>query len=454
MLVIKNAAVYTPDQFIAQGAVLADAGRIQAVGPAAAVPCPDAAQVIDAAGLVLAPGFIDLQINGAFGDDFTSAPTSIWRAAERLPRYGVTSFLPTIISSPLSQIAAGQQVVIAGQPAGFRGARPLGLHVEGPFLNPRKKGAHHPNHLRQPDLNAVADWSPAAGVRLVTLAPELPGALDVIAALSARGVLVSLGHSMATYDQAAAGFDAGARGGTHLFNAMPALGHRDPGLVGALLTDERLTVGFIADGIHTHPAVIKLVWQALGSGRLALVTDAMAALGMPPGRYRLGDDEVMVDAVSCRLADGALAGSILSPDQALRNLIAAAGCTLAEALPMVTTTPARAIGLGHARGRIAEGCIADMVLLTPDLHVRTTIVEGDVVYGAAEQHRPTVNGSGYKMKGPGGRLATPPRERIGQLAAPKGLHLVAGRPLASGGVRSRTASGLRRRGRDNSISPA
>ena len=402
MLVIKNAAVYTPDQFIAQGAVLADAGHIQAVGPAAAVPCPDAAQVIDAAGLLLAPGFIDLQINGAFGDDFTSAPTSIWRAAERLPRYGVTSFLPTIISSPLSQIAAGQEVVIAGQPAGFRGARPLGLHVEGPFLNPRKKGAHHPNHLRQPDLNAVADWSPAAGVRLVTLAPELPGALDVIAALSARGVLVSLGHSMATYDQAAAGFDAGARGGTHLFNAMPALGHRDPGLVGALLTDERLTVGFIADGIHTHPAVIKLVWQALGSGRLALVTDAMAALGMPPGRYRLGDDEVMVDAVSCRLADGALAGSILSPDQALRNLIAAAGCTLAEALPMVTTTPARAIGLGHARGRIAEGCIADMVLLTPDLHVRTTIVEGDVVYGAAEQHRPTVNGSGYEMEGPGG----------------------------------------------------
>ena len=444
MLVIKNAAVYTPDQFIAQGAVLADAGHIQAVGPAAAVPCPDAAQVIDAAGLLLAPGFIDLQINGAFGDDFTSAPTSIWRAAERLPRYGVTSFLPTIISSPLSQIAAGQQVVIAGQPAGFRGARPLGLHVEGPFLNPRKKGAHHPNHLRQPDLNAVADWSPAAGVRLVTLAPELPGALDVIAALSARGVLVSLGHSMATYDQAAAGFDAGARGGTHLFNAMPALGHRDPGLVGALLTDERLTVGFIADGIHTHPAVIKLVWQALGSGRLALVTDAMAALGMPPGRYRLGDDEVMVDAVSCRLADGALAGSILSPDQALRNLIAAAGCTLAEALPMVTTTPARAIGLGHARGRIAEGCIADMVLLTPDLHVRTTIVEGDVVYGAAEQHRP-VNGSGYEMEGPGGP-GNADRKRIGRPAAPKGLasrsrtasglrrHLVAGRPLASGGT--------------------
>ena len=383
MLVIKNAAIYTPDHLIEPGAVLADAGRIQAVGPAADVPCPDAAQVIDAAGLLLAPGFIDLQINGAFGDDFTSDPATIWRTAERLPRFGVTSFLPTIISSPLTQIAAGQQMMIAGVPAGFHGARPLGLHVEGPFLNPLKKGAHHPNHLRQPDLNAVADWSPAAGVRLATLAPELPGALDVIAALSARGVLVSLGHSMATYDQAAAGFEAGARGGTHLFNAMPAWGHRDPGLAGALLTDERLTVGFIADGIHTHPAVIKLVWRALGSGRLALVTDAMAALGMPPGRYRLGDAEVMVDAVSCRLTDGALAGSILPLDQALRNLVAIAGCTLVEALPTVTTTPARAIGLGHARGRIAAGCLADMVLLTPDLHVRATIVEGDVVYVAA-----------------------------------------------------------------------
>ncbi|WP_423224650.1 N-acetylglucosamine-6-phosphate deacetylase [Candidatus Amarolinea aalborgensis] len=384
MLVIKNAAIYTPDHVIAQGAVLADAGRIQAVGPAADVPCPDAAQVIDAAGLLLVPGFMDMQINGAFGDDFTSDPATIWRAAERLPRFGVTSFLPTIISSPLTQITAGQQIVIAGRPAGFRGARPLGLHVEGPFLNPHKKGAHNPNHLRQPDLRAVADWSPTAGVRLATLAPELPGAREVIAALSGRGVLVSAGHSMATYAQAAAGFDAGARGGTHLFNAMPALGHRDPGLAGALLADDRLTVGFIADGIHTHPAVIKLVWRALGSGRLALVTDATAALGMPPGRYRLGDAEVMVDAASCRLADGALAGSILSLDQALRNLVAVGGCTLVEALPTVTTTPARAIGLSHVRGRIAAGCLADMVLLTPDLHVHATIVEGDVVYGAAE----------------------------------------------------------------------
>ena len=332
--------------------------------------------------MILAPGFIDLQINGAFGDDFTADPATIWRVAEGLPRYGVTAFLPTIITSPLEQVAAGQRIVTEGEPDGFRGARPLGLHVEGPFLNPQKKGAHNPKYLRLPSVEAVAGWSPATGIRLVTLAPELPWALEVIVALSDRGVLVSEGHSMATYDQAQAGFDAGARYGTHLFNAMPALGHRDPGLPGALLTDERATVGFIADGVHTHPSVIKLVWQALGGARLNLVTDAMAALGTPPGVHLLGDYEVTVDATSARLADGTLAGSILSLDQALRNLIAAAGCTLAEALPTITTTPAKAIGLDGQRGRIEPGYTADLVLLTRDLHVHTTIAEGEVVYSA------------------------------------------------------------------------
>jgi N-acetylglucosamine-6-phosphate deacetylase len=382
VLYIKNATIYTPDQVIANGAVLVDGAVIIAVGLANDIPCCTGAAEIDATGLFLAPGFMDLQINGAFGDDFTADPATIWRVAEGLPRYGVTSFLPTIITSPLEQVAAGQRIVTGGEPDAFRGARPLGLHVEGPFLNPQKKGAHNPEYLRLPSVKAVAGWSPAAGVRLATLAPELPGALDLIVALADRGVLVSEGHSMATYDQAVAGFDAGARHGTHIFNAMPGLGHRDPGLPGALLTDERATVGLIADGVHTHPAVIKLVWQALGSARLNLVTDAMAALGMPDGQHVLGDYEVTVDATSARLADGTLAGSILSLDQALRNLINTAGCTLAEALPTVTTTPAKAIGLGGERGRIEPGYAADLVLLTRDLHVHTTIAEGEVAYSA------------------------------------------------------------------------
>lgn len=382
MLRIKNAAIYTPQQVIENGDLLVEAGRIVEVAQADPSSRPAGAEEIDASGLILAPGFIELQLNGAFGDDFTADPATIWRVAERLPRWGVTSFLPTVITSPLERVALGQKVVTEGRPAGFRGARPLGLHVEGPFLNPQKKGAHNPKYLRQPSLEAVAGWAPETGVRLVTLAPELPGSLDVISALSGRGILVSTGHSMATFDQAVAGFDAGARYGTHLFNAMPALGHRDPGLPGALLTDDRVTVGLIADGIHTHPSIIRLVWQALGAGRLNLVTDAMAALGMAPGKHLLGDYEVTVDARSARLADGTLAGSILSLDQALRNLVEATGCTLADALPTVTTTPAEAIGLSAERGRIEPGYHADLVLLTPDLHVWATICEGETVYRA------------------------------------------------------------------------
>jgi N-acetylglucosamine-6-phosphate deacetylase len=298
-----------------------------------------------------------------------------------LPRYGVTAFLPTIITSPLEQIEAGLRVVTSGPPTGFRGAAPIGLHAEGPFLNPKKKGAHNPQHLRPPTAEAVANWSPASGMRLVTMAPELPGALGVIETLSARGVVVSTGHSLATYEEALAGFDAGARYGTHLFNAMPFLAHRDPGLPGALLTDDRMTVGFIADGVHTHRSIIDLVWRILGPRRMNLVSDAMAALGMPPGAHRLGDYDVIVDATSCRLADGTtLAGSILEPDQALRNLVSITGCALGEALETMTTTPAQLLGMEGERGRIAPGFVADMVLLSPDLRVQTTIAAGEVVY--------------------------------------------------------------------------
>ena len=376
MIYIKNAIVYSPQQRIENAAVLVSGGRIAAVGDVA---CPPDALAIDADGLLLVPGFIDLQFNGGFGHDFTADPTTIWQVAEGLPRWGVTAFLPTIITSPLERIGAAQQVVLQ-QPAGFRGAIPLGLHVEGPFLNPQKKGAHNPAYLRNPSLDAVVGWSPQTGVRLVTLAPELPGALLVVEVLASRGVLVSTGHSTATYDEASAAFDAGARYGTHLFNAMPTLLHREPALPGALLTDPRPMVGLIVDGIHTHPAVVSLVWQALGPERLNLVTDAMAALGMGPGTHLLGDFDVIVDDSSARLADGTLAGSILAMDQAVRNLIRFTGCSLPEALATVTTTPARALGLDCERGQIAPGYVADLVLLTPDLEVRGTVVGGELVY--------------------------------------------------------------------------
>jgi N-acetylglucosamine-6-phosphate deacetylase len=383
MLQIVNATIHTPDHVIERGCVTVEGARIVAVGPANGMPVPAGARRIDAVGRILAPGFIDLQLNGAFGHDFTADPSTIWQVAARLPRYGVTAFLPTIITSPLDQVQAGLRVVTGGRPKDFRGAAALGVHAEGPFLNVKKKGAHNEQYLRAPMIETAAGWSPASGMRLVTMAPELPGALDLIRALTARGVVVSAGHSMATYDEAVAGFDAGARYGTHLFNAMPALGHRDPGLPGALLSDGRMTVGLIADGVHTHRSIIALVWKMLGPKRMSLVTDAMAALGMPPGRHRLGDYDVIVDATSARLADGTLAGSILELDQALRNLIEITGCTLGEALETMTTTPARLLGLAGERGRIAPGLAADMVLLSSDLKVDTTIAAGEIVFSAA-----------------------------------------------------------------------
>lgn len=380
MRYIHHATICTPDQRIDQGAVLVDGDRIAACGPAAQLPPPPDAERIDAGGGYLVPGFIDLQLNGAFGDDFTVAPETIWRVAEGLPQWGVTSFLPTIITAPLAQAGKAQEVLAGGPPPGWRGSIPLGLHCEGPFLNPQKKGAHNPNHLRLPSLEAVANWSSEQHVRLVTLAPELPGALPLIAALAARGVLVSSGHSLATYAEAQAAFAAGARYGTHLFNAMPTLEHREPGLPGALLTAPDQTVGIIPDGVHTHPAIVALAWRLKGPQRLNVVTDAMAALGKPPGRYLLGDQEVTVTEHDARLPSGTLAGSVLSMDEALRKLIRYTGCSLPEALATITSTPADLLGLGRERGRIQPGACADLVVLTPDLHVALTLVEGNTVF--------------------------------------------------------------------------
>jgi N-acetylglucosamine-6-phosphate deacetylase len=378
MLAIRHAAILTPDTTIDNGALLIADGRIQAVG-GPELPIPATADVRDAAGRLLAPGFLDLQVNGGFGLDFTADPTTLWEVAAKLPRFGVAGFLPTIITSPPATARAAQAVLAGGPPAGWRGARPLGLHLEGPYLNPGKKGAHNPAHLRAPSLTEVDGWSAETGARLVTLAPELPGALPVIEALAGRGVVVSAGHSLATFDEAAAGFAAGARYATHLFNAMPTLHHREPGLIAAALADPRVVAGLIPDGLHVHPALVALVWRLLGPARLNLVTDAMAAMGMPPGDYLLGDFRVAVDGAAARLADGTLAGCVLSLDAILRAFRAFTGATPAEAIATVTTTPARLLGLAD-RGRIAPGYAADLVLLTPDLQVVETFVAGESVF--------------------------------------------------------------------------
>jgi len=363
-----------PDQ-----AVYIENGQIMAVDHQEVLACPPGASVLDGLFGTMTPGFIELQINGAFGFDFTEQPESIWQVGCRLPRFGVTTFLPTVVTAPLEKIARAMQVIKSGPPKGYCGAEVLGLHIEGPFLNPAKKGAHNPNYLRLPSPELVQDWTLANGVRLVTLAPELPGALATISRLSQRGIVVSAGHSMANQSEAEAGIAAGIRWGTHLFNAQPALEHRARNLTGVLLTDDRVGFGIIADGVHVDPLMVKLAWKAKGGHGFTLVTDAMAALGMPAGPARLGDFDVMVDATSARLADGTLAGSILTEDAALRNLMQFTGCSLEEALPALTSTPAALLGLAD-RGRIETGMRADFVLLDENRHVMATLVNGEVIF--------------------------------------------------------------------------
>ena len=376
MIYIHNAIVYTPEKKIDRGALLVSGEAIAALGSEDELPCPTGAECIDADGLTLVAGFIDLQINGAFGMDFTSDPETIWQVGERLVHFGVTSFLPTIVSSPPETIHHAQAVLQIGPPVGYRGARVLGLHLEGPYLNPEKSGAHNPEHITLPDRVVYEEWSPANHVRMVTLAPEMSGSLPAIQALVQNGVVVGAGHSQADLSQAKAGFEAGISYGTHLFNAMPPLDYRKPGLVGALLEHPHIIAGIIVDGIHVDPTIIKLAWKILGPHRTNLVTDAMAALGMPPGEYQLGGRIVFVDGTTARLEDGRLSGSLLSLDQALRNLIAYTGCDLSEALTTVTQVPARLLHLETTLGNLVIGSRADLVLLTPKAHVAGLWING------------------------------------------------------------------------------
>lgn len=366
-----------PDGAIFPATITVEAGKITRVAP---VFDQYADLVSDG---VIAPGFIDLQFNGGYGYDLTNAPASIPPVAERLPESGVTGFLPTCITSPFESYP-GWLRTIAESTQQVRGAQVLGVHLEGVYFSPHKTGAHNPALMRPIDVDEIINhYAASAIVRIVTLAPELEHATDAIRALTERGVIVSAGHSNATYAQAMAGIAAGIGWGTHLFNAMHDLRHREPGLPAALLLS-KIPVGLIVDGVHLHPAVVQMTYRLKGAAGITLVTDAMGAMGMAPGSYNLGGYDVIVDETSARLPNGTLAGSILTMDQAVRNMIEQSGCTLAEALIMAGQTPAQLLGL-DAKGRIAPGCDADLVLLNSALHVQTTLVGGQIVFSSGQQ---------------------------------------------------------------------
>lgn len=331
----------------------------------------------DATGLLLAPGLLDLQVNGAAGVDVTAEPERLWEVAAALPRHGVTSFVPTLVTTDAQTRERALATLAAGRPDGVpAGAVPLGLHFEGPMLSPERAGAHDRALLRPPSPELVAGWSAEAGLLLVTIAPELPGALEVIRLLVDRGVLVSLGHTAATLAQIEAGTAAGARLLTHLYNAMPQLGHREPGPVGAALGGDDLIAGVIVDGLHVHPRTVTATWRALGPRRFLAVSDTTSALDQPDGPAWLGGAEVTIGGGAVRLRDGStLAGSAVGLDDCLRLLAQFTGQEPARVLAAATTVPADLIGRADL-GRLRPGAAADVVLLTPQLRTVGTVIAG------------------------------------------------------------------------------
>jgi N-acetylglucosamine-6-phosphate deacetylase len=325
---------------------------------------------------IAAPGFVDLQVNGFGGVDFATADAAGYeRAGEALLETGVTAYLPTLITAPEPALAASLREV----PRESRGPRVLGVHVEGPFLAAARMGTHLLEGRLDPDPEVLERLLDAGPVRLVTLAPELPGALELIDLLLARGVAVSCGHTDATAEEAEAAFDRGALAVTHLFNAMRPFRHRDPGIAGAALVRDDVVIQLILDGHHVADETALLVWRA-AAGRLALVTDAMAGAGQGDGSYRLGDVEVEVRDGSARSSQDVLAGSVLTMLQAVRNLHAL-GVPLADALSAATAVPARVVGELEV-GRIERGVRADIVVLDDNLEVDRVLVGGEALVAA------------------------------------------------------------------------
>ena len=366
---------------LAPGYVTIAGGLVTEVGQGPPPRAPDLA--LD--GGVLVPGLVDLQLNGYFGEELMTADAAGWAAvASRLTATGATSFMPTFITAPLAELAASLRsaaLIATARPAG--GARVLGVHVEGPFIAPGRRGAHNAAWIIPPSAAAIDELLAAGAglVTLVTLAPELDGGLAAVRRLTAAGVLVSVGHSDATADVVAAAAGAGARMVTHLYNAQRPLHHREPGVVGQALADPRLTSGLIADLRHVaaQPCVIAF---AAAPGRICLVTDAAPCAGLPPGRYLLGGEPIELppgDGEPPVRPDGTLAGSALRLDVAVANM-AAAGVCLAAAVAAASRVPADLIGRPEL-GRIAPGAAADLAWLGDDLRAKATWVAGEKVFG-------------------------------------------------------------------------
>jgi N-acetylglucosamine-6-phosphate deacetylase len=374
--------LFTPSVEIRNPLFIVEDGVIVEVSSRSGMEVSENTQVVDFGDAVLAPGFFDIHIHGGNGlDVMRASPSELPRLGKFLAAHGVTAYFPTTVAAPLDSTCAAldrlADAIEATVSDGPVQARPLGVHLEGPFLSHKRRGVHPPENLVEPTL-AVFDrlWQAARGyVRVLTIAPELPGAMEVITEAARRNVCVSIGHSDAEMPVARAGVKAGARHATHTFNAMRPLDHRQPGIVGEVLSNHDLTADMIVDGIHVDPAVVELFLKAKGTDRAVLITDAMSATGMPEGRYQLGPIEVDVKDGRAT-SGGSLAGSVLTMDRAVRNVTRFSNWTLRDAVQAATLNPARAVGLEAHHGVLAPGASADFLVLSSTGEVLKTIVRG------------------------------------------------------------------------------
>ena len=385
---IHASRILTPDEEISDGVIIVEGGRISGIGHRDTMRIPAGAIDFVASGMTVVPGFIDLHIHGAGGHDVMEGNArALDRIVSTVARHGTTSIVATTVTASVEDTCHSLEGIARyirnheNAEESAKETRPaaeiLGIHLEGPFINKARRGVHPPDSIVRPSIETFDKFVKAADglVRIVTIAPELPGAIQLIAHAVAAKIVAAVGHTDADYDQARAAIEAGARHCVHIYNAMRPFTHRDPGVVGAILTDPDVTAEIIADLVHVAGPAIQVLIGTKGFDTVLLVSDGIAATGMPDGNYRLGNFEVSVKDGVARNSEGKLAGSTLTLDRAVRNLVAL-GVPLTDAIRMATVLPARRLGLAGKKGIIAVGADADLVALTPDLRVAAVMTRG------------------------------------------------------------------------------